>query len=126
MIESWSGYFVLTTPEGKPKDLGSAEANAQASAHANVPYLEEKFGPYPKTFFAFYSLSPCRRSTRQPAGLTVISASYEPAAGGVELQQAVPGSSLADQRTGQPSSVAAGRSRMLSTGRLGVPGPGGP
>ena len=54
VIESWSGYFVLTTPEGKPKDLGSAEANAQASAHANVPYLEEKFGPYPKTFFAFY------------------------------------------------------------------------
>jgi enterochelin esterase-like enzyme len=54
VIESWSGYFVLTTPEGKPKDLGSAEANADASAHANVPYLEKKFGPYPKTFFAFY------------------------------------------------------------------------
>jgi enterochelin esterase-like enzyme len=54
VIESWSGYFVLTTPEGKPQDLGSAEANADASAHASVPQLEEKFGPYPKTFFGFY------------------------------------------------------------------------
>jgi enterochelin esterase-like enzyme len=54
VIESWSGYFVLTTPEGKPQDLGSAEANAHASAHANVPLLKEKFGPHPKTFFGFY------------------------------------------------------------------------
>ena len=42
------------TPEGKPQDLGSAEANAQASAHASVPQLEKKFGPYPRTFFGFY------------------------------------------------------------------------
>jgi enterochelin esterase-like enzyme len=54
VIESWSGYFVLTTPEGKPKDLGSPEANANASAHASVPQLQQKFGPYPKTFFGFY------------------------------------------------------------------------
>jgi len=54
VIESWSGYFVPTTPEGKPLDLGSAEANADASAHANVPKLKQKFGPYPETFFGFY------------------------------------------------------------------------
>jgi len=54
VIESWSGYFVLTTPEGKPYDLGSAEANAHASAHAQVPELAKKFSPYPKTFFGFY------------------------------------------------------------------------
>jgi enterochelin esterase-like enzyme len=55
VIESWSGYFKLTTPEGKPQDLGSPEANANASAHASVPQLEEKFGPYDKTYFAFYT-----------------------------------------------------------------------
>jgi hypothetical protein len=54
VIESWSGYFVLTTPEGKPKDLGSAEANADASAHAHVDQLEDEFRPYGKTFIGFY------------------------------------------------------------------------
>jgi len=54
VIESWSGYFVLTTPEGKPLDLGSPESNANASAHASVPELEQRFGAYPKTFFGFY------------------------------------------------------------------------
>jgi len=54
VIESWSGYFVLTTPEGKPKDLGSPEANAHASAHAHVPELKGTFAPYGKTFFGFY------------------------------------------------------------------------
>jgi enterochelin esterase-like enzyme len=54
VIESWSGYFILTTPEGKPEDLGSPEANANASAHASVPQLKEKFGRYGKTFFGFY------------------------------------------------------------------------
>ena len=54
VIESWSGYFVITTPEGKPKDLGSAEANADASAHAHTPQLEDEFRPYGKTFFGFY------------------------------------------------------------------------
>ena len=54
MIESWSGYFVLTDPDGKPKDLGSAEANADASAHAHVAYLKDEFSPYGDTFFGFY------------------------------------------------------------------------
>ncbi len=54
VIESWSGYFVLTTPEGKPEDLGSPEANANASAHASIPELKKEFGPYGKTFFGFY------------------------------------------------------------------------
>jgi enterochelin esterase-like enzyme len=54
VIESWSGYFVLTTPEGKPQDLGSAEANADASAHAHVSQLKAEFTPYGKTFFGFY------------------------------------------------------------------------
>jgi enterochelin esterase-like enzyme len=55
VIESWSGYFKLTTPAGRPKDLGSAAANASASAHASVPQLEARFGPYGKTYFAFYT-----------------------------------------------------------------------
>jgi enterochelin esterase-like enzyme len=54
VIESWSGYFVLTDPDGNPKDLGSAEANADASAHASVPQLKERFSPYGRTFFGFY------------------------------------------------------------------------
>ena len=54
VIESWSGYFVLTTPEGEPQDLGSSEANANASAHASVPQLRSSFAPYSKTFFGFY------------------------------------------------------------------------
>jgi enterochelin esterase-like enzyme len=54
VIESWSGYFVITNPQGQPLDLGSDEANADASAHASVPRLKEEFGPYDKTFFGFY------------------------------------------------------------------------
>jgi len=54
VVESWSGYFVLTTPEGKPQDLGSPEATAAASAHAAVPTLAAEFKPYGKTFFGFY------------------------------------------------------------------------
>jgi len=54
VIESWSGYFVLTDPDGTPKDLGSAEANADASAHAHVAHLKDEFRPYGKTFFGFY------------------------------------------------------------------------
>ena len=54
VIESWSGYFEITDPDGKPLDLGSVEANADASAHANVPRLKREFARYPKTFFGFY------------------------------------------------------------------------
>ena len=54
VVESWSGYFVLTDPDGKPQDLGSAEANADASAHAHVPELTNTFRAYGKTFFGFY------------------------------------------------------------------------
>ncbi len=55
VIESWSGYFVLTDPDGKRRDLGSAEANAAASAHASVSKLAREFRPYGRTFFAFYT-----------------------------------------------------------------------
>lgn len=55
VIESWSGYFVLTTPEGEPARLESAEATANASAHASVPQLKQEFLPYGKTFFGFYT-----------------------------------------------------------------------
>lgn len=54
VIESWSGYFIITKPDGEPLDLGSAEANAGASAHASVPQLKGRFAPYGKTFFGFY------------------------------------------------------------------------
>jgi enterochelin esterase-like enzyme len=40
VIESWSGYFQPTDPEGSNVlDLGSAQRNVQASAHAFVPCL---------------------------------------------------------------------------------------
>jgi S-formylglutathione hydrolase FrmB len=55
VIESWSGYFVLTTPEGEPAKLESKEAADYASAHASVPQLERRFAPYGKTFFGFYT-----------------------------------------------------------------------
>lgn len=54
VIESWSGYFIITKPNGEPEDLGSAQANAAASAHASVPRLKERFAPYGNTFFGFY------------------------------------------------------------------------
>ncbi len=54
VIESWSGYFIITKPNGEPEDLGSAQANADASAHASVPQLKKRFAPYGKTFFGFY------------------------------------------------------------------------
>jgi enterochelin esterase-like enzyme len=55
VIESWSGYFVLTTPEGEPAKLESKEAADYASAHASVPQLEQRFAPYGQTFFGFYT-----------------------------------------------------------------------
>lgn len=40
VIESWSGYFQPTDPDGQNVlDLGSAQRNLQASAHAFVPCL---------------------------------------------------------------------------------------
>ena len=54
VIESWSGYQHPTNPAGtQPLDLGSAAANAHASAHTFVPVLRRAFRRLP-TFFAFY------------------------------------------------------------------------
>jgi S-formylglutathione hydrolase FrmB len=54
VVESWSGYFRPTNPSGtKTLDLGSARANARASAHAFVASLGRAFARRP-TFFAFY------------------------------------------------------------------------
>ena len=57
VIESWSGYFHATNPEGTaPMDMGSQAANDWADAHALVPELKTIFAsyPYPKTHFGFY------------------------------------------------------------------------
>jgi enterochelin esterase-like enzyme len=54
VVESWSGYFRPTNPAGtQTLDLGSARANARASAHAFVASLRRAFALRP-TFFAFY------------------------------------------------------------------------
>jgi enterochelin esterase-like enzyme len=54
VVESWSGYFHPTDPAGRyALDLGSARANANASAHAFVKTLRTSFARRP-TFFAFY------------------------------------------------------------------------
>lgn len=54
VIESWSGYFHPTDPAGwHALDLGSPQANANASAHAFVKTLRGSFARRP-TFFAFY------------------------------------------------------------------------
>jgi putative tributyrin esterase len=54
VIESWSGYFHPTDPAGlHTLDLGSPQANANASAHAFVKTLGRSFARRP-TFFAFY------------------------------------------------------------------------
>jgi len=55
VIESWSGYFILTTPTGEPAKLESAEDEAYADAHTHVPHLKQDFAPYGKTFFGFYT-----------------------------------------------------------------------
>jgi enterochelin esterase-like enzyme len=53
-IESWSGYFHPTDPSGwHALDLGSAAANARASAHAAVPRLRAALSKRP-TFIGFY------------------------------------------------------------------------
>ena len=54
VVESWSGYFHPTDPQGlHTLDLGSARANANASAHAFVKTLRREFARRP-TYFAFY------------------------------------------------------------------------
>jgi S-formylglutathione hydrolase FrmB len=54
VIESWSGYFHPTDPQGlHALDLGSARANANASAHAFVKTLRRSFTRRP-TYFSFY------------------------------------------------------------------------
>ena len=54
VVESWSCYFHPTDPAGRRAlDLGSASANANASAHAFVGKLRRGFALRP-TFFAFY------------------------------------------------------------------------
>jgi S-formylglutathione hydrolase FrmB len=53
-IESWSGYFHPTNPDGTaPLDLGSAWANAYASAHSLVPRLKADVATR-RTFIGFY------------------------------------------------------------------------
>jgi len=54
VVESWSGYFHPTNPQGtQALDLGSASRNAHASAHTFVSSLRHSFARRP-TFFAFY------------------------------------------------------------------------
>ena len=54
VVESWSGYFHPTDPTGtRTLDVGSAAANARATAHTFVRELRAAFEARP-TFFAFY------------------------------------------------------------------------
>jgi enterochelin esterase-like enzyme len=54
VVESWSGYFHPTNPEGTaPLKLGSAQADAYASAHTLVSDLRQAVRRYP-TLLAFY------------------------------------------------------------------------
>lgn len=54
VVESWSGYFHPTDPTGlHGLDLGSADRNAKASAHALVPKLRRVQARLP-TLIAFY------------------------------------------------------------------------
>jgi len=54
VVESWSGYFHPTDPQGlRALDLGSSARNAHASAHALVGSLRRAFALQP-TFLAFY------------------------------------------------------------------------
>jgi enterochelin esterase-like enzyme len=55
-VESWSGYFYATTPDGTAAlDLGSAEANERANASKLIPKLRTLLGvSTAKTYFAFY------------------------------------------------------------------------
>ena len=53
-IESWSGYFEPTTPDGRrPLDLGSPAADGRASMYSLLPRLAERFAREP-TFLGLY------------------------------------------------------------------------
>jgi S-formylglutathione hydrolase FrmB len=56
VVESWSGYFHPTDPDGtRALDLGSQQANAWASAHTLIPRLKQFLGnPVGHGYFAFY------------------------------------------------------------------------
>lgn len=56
VVESWSGYFHATTPDGTaPLDLGSAAADAWADAHTQIGMLRTLMavGAHPMSF-SFY------------------------------------------------------------------------
>lgn len=53
-IESWSGYFEPTTPDGRrPLDLGSRQADERASMYSLLPRLAARFASEP-TFVGLY------------------------------------------------------------------------
>ncbi len=55
LVESWSGYFEPTDPDGtRLLDLGSDAANAQADLHERIPGLKATSGT-PAPLLAFYS-----------------------------------------------------------------------
>ena len=56
VIQSWSGYFRPTNPQGTAVlDLGSKQANDWASLHAIVPKMRKRLGShYRSTYFGFY------------------------------------------------------------------------
>jgi enterochelin esterase-like enzyme len=56
VFQSWSGYFVPTTPDGSQTlDLGSAKKNRYANLYRLVPSTRHRFGPYyGNTYFSFY------------------------------------------------------------------------
>jgi enterochelin esterase-like enzyme len=56
VIQSWSGYFRPTNPQGTAVlDLGSKRKNAWASLHAIVPKMRKRLGRlYRSTYYGFY------------------------------------------------------------------------
>lgn len=54
VVQSWSGYFHATNPEGsEPLDLGSAAANAEADVHAYIADGKRTYARWPIAF-GFY------------------------------------------------------------------------
>jgi putative tributyrin esterase len=55
VIQSWSGYFHPTNPDGTaPLDVGTPEQNAAASAHTYVPLARKIYARWHPSYFAFY------------------------------------------------------------------------